>query len=377
MKFKIFGILIAAALLSNCSVDESISFETSYDLKNNKNLTDNDTVTKNIKKPDLTITYDENAKCNLTNDVGYLKNVKDITAGDSHTCALLDTGHVACWGGNAWNNYDTTPTCVKDLKNVVKIDSNGGNQTCALINDGTVHCTIGFGYAPEKIENIDNAIDISAGDGDHCAILSNQTLKCWGNRFSNTNDVVIVDQLKGIQSLKISSGIMCGITDNNTISCLDFGNGYNKNIKSYVLDNSENINQISFKHGSVLCSIKDDEVLCTENLQKLNQLKDTKHVETSANLNCSINSNDTVSCWNINWDSYWEIISDITVYDVPNLDNVSQLTIGGYNNLTYFYTHACALIEDGTVQCWGDNMFGQLGNGSNEFSFEPVYVKTN
>jgi alpha-tubulin suppressor-like RCC1 family protein len=38
--------------------------------------------------------------------------------------------------------------------------------------------------------------------------------------------------------------------------------------------------------------------------------------------------------------------------------------------------HACALSEDGEVQCWGDNRSGQLGSGGTyQFSSLPVTVK--
>lgn len=40
------------------------------------------------------------------------------------------------------------------------------------------------------------------------------------------------------------------------------------------------------------------------------------------------------------------------------------ITVGG--------THACALPGDGTVRCWGDNRFGQLGNGERSDPSDPA-----
>jgi hypothetical protein len=47
-------------------------------------------------------------------------------------------------------------------------------------------------------------------------------------------------------------------------------------------------------------------------------------------------------------------------------DKVIQISSG--NDFT------CALLSNGTVKCWGDNRYGQLGNGSNLFSSIPVTV---
>jgi alpha-tubulin suppressor-like RCC1 family protein len=37
--------------------------------------------------------------------------------------------------------------------------------------------------------------------------------------------------------------------------------------------------------------------------------------------------------------------------------------------------HTCALLDDGTARCWGDNEFGKLGNGTMTYSITPVTVR--
>lgn len=51
---------------------------------------------------------------------------------------------------------------------------------------------------------------------------------------------------------------------------------------------------------------------------------------------------------------------------VPQLEGVRQLAVGG--------DFGCALIEDGTVRCWGRNRFGNLGDGTTIDRAEPVPV---
>jgi alpha-tubulin suppressor-like RCC1 family protein len=57
---------------------------------------------------------------------------------------------------------------------------------------------------------------------------------------------------------------------------------------------------------------------------------------------------------------------DVTPVSVPGLGNVSAIAGGGY--------HTCALLSSGAVDCWGDNTYGELGNGTTTDSSTPVRV---
>ena len=85
---------------------------------------------------------------------------------------------------------------------------------------------------------------------------------------------------------------------------------------------------------------------------------------------CALKSNGTVWCWGNN---YYGQLGDGTYVDknipvqVLNLTNVIQISAGE--------DHTCALKSDGTVWCWGRNDEGQLGDGTNVSKNIPVQVR--
>ena len=84
---------------------------------------------------------------------------------------------------------------------------------------------------------------------------------------------------------------------------------------------------------------------------------------------CAVMSDGTLSCWGSN---AWGQLGDGTTTSrsipvaVSGISTATQVS-GGFG-------HTCARLSDGTVKCWGRNCGGQLGNGTTTDSSTPVAV---
>jgi alpha-tubulin suppressor-like RCC1 family protein len=77
---------------------------------------------------------------------------------------------------------------------------------------------------------------------------------------------------------------------------------------------------------------------------------------------CALLTDGSVRCWG----SIAGVDSTEAV-EVEGLADVVQIVAGGF--------HTCALGKDGSVRCWGDNGSGQLGDGTTTERKGPVEVK--
>lgn len=60
----------------------------------------------------------------------------------------------------------------------------------------------------------------------------------------------------------------------------------------------------------------------------------------------------------------------LSAWQSPDLQ--AQVPLTNVIDVTAGDAHACALKADGGVVCWGNNDFGQLGDGTTEDRFLPV-----
>jgi alpha-tubulin suppressor-like RCC1 family protein len=128
--------------------------------------------------------------------VNRLTDVIAVATGGAHSCALLKSGSVSCWGENSTgqvgdgtvNNDRTEPVSVVGVSNAVAITA-GMSGTCALLRDSTVWCWgggwLGDGgasgsYTPVQVMGVTGAVAVAAGMMHACAMLKSGTVYCWG-----------------------------------------------------------------------------------------------------------------------------------------------------------------------------------------------------
>jgi alpha-tubulin suppressor-like RCC1 family protein len=87
-------------------------------------------------------------------------------------------------------------------------------------------------------------------------------------------------------------------------------------------------------------------------------------------------SDGTIQCWGL--DISGELGNGATFPPGPpgtiGAVPMTVLDISTASAVAAGHEHTCALLGDGTVQCWGFNSYGSLGNGTFEYSLLPVSV---
>ena len=121
-----------------------------------------------------------------------------VVANEDHTCALLTSGAIRCWGdnsrgglGDGMTSNATTPVAVVGIDHAVQADL-GSTYGCALLADGHVQCwgnndsgELGDGtnitsLVPVTVHEIADARAISTGSTTTCVIEGTGQVWCWG-----------------------------------------------------------------------------------------------------------------------------------------------------------------------------------------------------
>ena len=326
-------------------------------------------------------------------NLGPGRSARVVVAGDYHTCAILDDGSVRCWGfgANGRLGYANTANVLSpaaapavDLGpgRTATAITTGASHTCAILDDGSVRCwgngvsgrlgygnqsTIGDNETPAAAGPVDigagrRAIAISAGDFHTCVIRDDASLLCWGfgsgGQLGRGGTADIGDDETpgaagpvalgghGVRAVSGGKGHTCVIRDDGSVRCWGFGAdgrlGYGSETS---ITTASSAPPIALGAGRTATAISAGEA----------------HT-------CAVLDNGAVRCWGFGGNGRLGYDSTASVGDdtgeTPG--GAGPVSFGPGRTaraITVGFSHTCALLDDGTLRCWGFGGSGRLGYG--------------
>jgi alpha-tubulin suppressor-like RCC1 family protein len=309
-----------------------------------------------------------------------------VSAGAVHACAALSNGGAACWGtndfgqlGNGTTTPSTTPVTVPGLSNVKAIAAGPAAtsaHSCALTNsDNSKDCasnacsvscwggndagqlgngtTIGS-TTPVAVNGLPNITAIAVGSRFTCALDVSKNVWCWGaNDVQQLGDgttvsrstPAIVPGVSDATAIALGDSHVCALLSSGTVTC-------------WGSDEHGQLGDGNFNAaGSPPVSVTGLGSHATA-------------LGCGASHTCATFDDGSIDCWGSNGSGQ--------LGDGSTVDRASPVAVnalGGHATTVALGSgHSCAMLSDGTAECWGDNAHGQLGNGSTTSSLTPVAV---
>ena len=320
-----------------------------------------------------------------------------IEAGIENSCAITSAGQALCWGNNqtygagsitvdanADGEFDPVlvPTQVLGLSSgVVAITINGERTStsastvhgCALLQYGDLKCwgsngngqlgitTAGPEATPMVVPLTSRVTAVSAGALHTCAILESSAVTCWG---ANGNGQLATGATTSLATGTLhpvsgaSSGIVqisagryttCAVTTSGGLLCWG--------------DNIYGLIEPTVFRTSVTTPVVPHSL--TSGIEA---------ISLSEYSTCALFVSGDLRCWGANsngqtGDGYQvRTISPVAVHS--GVGNATPLT--GVQSVGSSRWSNCAITTSGGLKCWGNNSSGELGDGSNIGSPEPV-----
>jgi alpha-tubulin suppressor-like RCC1 family protein/signal transduction histidine kinase len=269
-----------------------------------------------------------------------VQEVSNVSSGANHSCGIYDS-QAYCWGINTYGQLGNNSTNASSVP--VAVDTSG------VLAGKTI-------------------LSIEAGDGQTCAIASDNQAYCWGynaqgqlgiNSTTTSYKPVAVTTTgvlagKTISSITTGGNHTCAIASDNQAYCW----GYNA--------------QGQLGNNSTTTSSSPVAVATTGVLNG----KTVSSITTGANHTCVVASDNLAYCWGFN--TYGQLGNNSTAQSaVPvAVDTYGSIAGKTISSIAAGASHTCVVASDNQAHCWGDGGSGQLGNNSTTTSSVPVAAVT-
>lgn len=355
--------------------------------------------------------------------VGLTDGVQAISLGAYHSCALTTEGTVKCWGYNYYGQLGdgsttnrTTAVSSLGLSGGIIAIALGGHHSCGVTSVGGVKCwgwningQLGDGTTTSRTAAVGSSLlstgiqSVNLGYWHSCAITDAGGVKCWGSNSdgqlgdgTTTNRSTAVDSLAlvaGVQAISLGTFHTCAITTVGGVKCWG-SNGYGQLAYGTLTDQYSAVDSVGLSTGIHAIKLGYDHTCALTTTggvkcwgrNKYGHLGDgsttarTSAVHASglsAGVNvitlgskhtCVVTAANEVGCWGDNSDGQLGDNSTTDRYSAVNSIGLSA----GVQSITSRGKHSCALTATSGVACWGDNLFGQLGDGTTSDRYTAV-----
>ena len=320
-----------------------------------------------------------------------ISSVSQISAGNNHSVAVKSDGTIWNWGGNGWKQLGYTswgsssPVLLSGLTNP-KAVSAGIEHTMILSSDGTVwgvgknqngqlcdgtrnlgtdSWTYNSGSATplqmvgaNGVGYMSNVIAVATGASNTAIIKSDGTV--WWCGWSQGN------QLQNhIGSIPLQVAGMTGAVD---VAVADY--------RMYALKSDGTV----WSWGLIVSDIDPyNGATWAATAVQVTGLSDVVAISSHTNHAVALKRDGTVWSWGKNdwgwWSDQWgKLGNNLKGHSATPVQVVGPSGIGYLTGITAVVTgsnHSLALRNDGTVWAWGENYYGQLGNGDT-YNSSPV-----
>ena len=315
-------------------------------------------------------------------------NFTAVDAGAFHTCAVADNNDVYCWGNNHYGQKTRPPSTPRNRYSVMpakitlpdgttpmkaKSVTAGRSHTCAILLDDTIHCwgdiigskrdglvihplsENGTGAYPSSLRGV-NVKSLTAARDYTCAVLEDGGVSCWGNlgdgplghHYDNNfiggdgSSALIYSQTRKYR-IEIDkwgfSKPVASVSANDNHLCVTYGGplvaavmGYR--IRCYALGQFLVYANGDGKNGNPGLSSRRGRV---------------QSVSTGRRHSCAVLPDGGLQCWGRNFSGETgSSITDTTLKTFPRINIVFKaLAVSAGDEFS------CAVLEHRGVLCWG------------------------